>query len=808
MVFTSLAVLQSKLGFAACVTDNAQCEVSDGSNQFPGNMTFVPSGTGESNAALIATSGSNIYGNNITINTPLNPNNYAGFVGAGSYIYLTDSTINSWFGLRSEGMLVINNTQIETQDHGIQVDDGYAYFSDTTIKVNGAAAGLALNNNGAYGDMRYSHINASGENAVGIIANNINSFNLDNVKIDSLNNTSGGAGIRIQHGSRLSLDQSTVTTQGAFAPALAFIGKADYNYITLDNSAVNSQDAFAIQANGGNNYLSFSNTKVEGDKLAFAGNWIQGGQTYGSYIQLTASNSQLFGHASMTDKSRLFMHLYDNALWTLRPSAAGDVRSTVSVIDMDETSIVFEQAGSGLYQELVVDEYLWGTNSSITFNTLLNKGGVLSNQSTDRLLVNGNIYGNQTLIYIKEVLGSPGGLTSPSGANRNNEGISLIQVSGNASEHSFALAGGYITMSQLPYEYRLYAYGPGSSNGRAAPSQRLVDGTDHWDFRLQSTCTGDCPTAQVVPQVANYLIAPTALFQAGLQDISSLQQRLGDMRQSHINPSQQGHGFFLRGYGSDYDYRSNLNAARYGYDADIQYAAVQMGGHLYGVKTDNGSLRFGLAASSGDLAFTPHREGARKSKMNVWSASPYFTWQHDLGAYLDVVLSYGRFNGQVNTAARGRTARLQGHHWKASIETGIPVALGSNGWSVEPQLQLIHQKLKFDPTDDVDHFPVKLGEPEQTTARVGGQLSKQLSGQPIKLYGKLNVIHSFADNNTAWFGDAFEIGRSGSYLESGAGMQIALSQSLSIHSEASWQQHLSHGIGKGRSLNLGLNWRF
>jgi len=94
MVFTSLAVLQSKLGFAACVTDNAQCEVSDGSNQFPGNMTFVPSGTGENNAAIIATNGSNIYGNNITINTPLNPNNYAGFVGASSYIYLTDSTIN------------------------------------------------------------------------------------------------------------------------------------------------------------------------------------------------------------------------------------------------------------------------------------------------------------------------------------------------------------------------------------------------------------------------------------------------------------------------------------------------------------------------------------------------------------------------------------------------------------------------------------------------------------------------------------------------------------------------------------------
>jgi len=322
IVFTSLAVSQSKLGFAACVTDNAQCEVSDGSMQYPNNMTFVPSGTGESNAALIATNGSEIYGYNITISTPLNAGYYAGLVDASSYGYLTDSTINSWFGLRSEGMLVINDTSIETQDYGIQVDDGYAGFWDVTIKVNGTAAGLTLNNN-AYGDMQYSHINASGENAVGIITNNtVNYFQLYNVTIDSLNNTSGGAGIRMQNGSYLWLDQSTITTQGAFAPALSFIGTTDYNGIIIENnSVVNAQDTFAIQANGGNNYLSFSNSKVEGDKLAFAGNWIQGGQTYGSYLQIIASNnSRLSGHATKTEQSRSHFILQDNTLWTIRPS--------------------------------------------------------------------------------------------------------------------------------------------------------------------------------------------------------------------------------------------------------------------------------------------------------------------------------------------------------------------------------------------------------------------------------------------------------------------------------------------------------
>jgi len=40
-----------------------------------------------------------------------------------------------------------------------------------------------------------------------------------------------------------------------------------------------------------------------------------------------------------------------------------------------------------------------------------------------------------------------------------------------STENAFALAGGYVTMGSLPYEYRLYAYGLGSSNGASDPTQ-------------------------------------------------------------------------------------------------------------------------------------------------------------------------------------------------------------------------------------------------------------------------------------------------------------------------------------------------
>jgi len=139
--------------------------------------------------------------------------------------------------------------------------------------------------------------------------------------------------------------------------------------------------------------------------------------------------------------------------------------STLSQLHLDNAHVFFDHNGTGLYQSLKIElgilpYALDGKNgASITFNSLLNTGGASANQFTDRLLINGNVLGT-TLINIKEVAGSPGGLTSPGGNNLNNEGISLIQVSGSAAETSFALAGGHVAMGGLPYIYTLHVYGP------------------------------------------------------------------------------------------------------------------------------------------------------------------------------------------------------------------------------------------------------------------------------------------------------------------------------------------------------------
>ncbi|WP_375672698.1 autotransporter outer membrane beta-barrel domain-containing protein, partial [Bartonella sp. AA16SXTY] len=95
--------------------------------------------------------------------------------------------------------------------------------------------------------------------------------------------------------------------------------------------------------------------------------------------------------------------------------------------------------------------------------TYLNAGGELNKQKTDRVLIHGDVSG-KTTVYVRSMPGSPGGYT---GIGGNNQGISLIQVSGTAGKDSFQLDGGYVTVGHSPYQYTLYAYGPESDLGEA-----------------------------------------------------------------------------------------------------------------------------------------------------------------------------------------------------------------------------------------------------------------------------------------------------------------------------------------------------
>ncbi|VEJ45857.1 Type V secretory pathway, adhesin AidA [Bartonella vinsonii] len=222
-----------------------------------------------------------------------------------------------------------------------------------------------------------------------------------------------------------------------------------------------------------------------------------------SHVKIIANASTLVGGVRVEKSSIAALQLINGSQWILsRPryeelqyltSSHSQLKdyTSISSLDLVDSSLVFEELKSkkaDVYQTLFVGKgsgkvYRAQGKTHLYLNTYLDKEGALQDQKTDRLLIYGDV-SSETIVHVRSVLRSSGEYMEEHG---NSKGISLIQVYGKAEEDSFQLNGGYITPHGSPYQYRLYAYGPGSHLGEANSAQRLVEGQEEfWDFRLAS----------------------------------------------------------------------------------------------------------------------------------------------------------------------------------------------------------------------------------------------------------------------------------------------------------------------------------
>ncbi|MET3560522.1 outer membrane autotransporter protein [Bartonella japonica] len=596
-----------------------------------------------------------------------------------------------------------------------------------------------------------------------------------------------------------------------------------------------------------------------------------------SSLEIFANSSVLSGGSHVDESSIILLNLR-NSKWTLSRPQYQKVqdsnsidKSFVSRVSLADSSIVFSQPKADIadgYQTLCVGEgakkvsrpygrthivvireeavYSAQGDTHLYLNTYLNKGGALKDQKTDRVLIYGDVEG-KTIVHVQTVSGSPGGGT---GSGGNNHGISIIQVSGEAKEDSFTLDGGYVALENLPYQYKLYAYGPSSSLGKAHSEQRLVKGEgEFWDFRLENRYVDPAPKPEpeivlrpqpsagtdsnfelrpdqleplpeqvvrsVVPQVPTYLLLPNSIFHAGLVDINNQNKQLEAVRiasggtlEARENPA-----LYLRGYGGRYRYASDLSALEYGYGGDVDYNGIEAGILLKTIENVGSTVSFGVMGSYGKLSLQPLEvEQSQKSAFDKWTASAYGTVQHDAGFYVDGLLSYGLFKGDVLTFARGKTATLKGNPLSVSLTGGQSFATGYKGVVFEPQAQVVYQHLQFSKARDIDNFDIEMGTLDQWVARVGGRLSKLSAGSEgvnvVAFYGKLYFAHGFGGKQTVHFKDAFQLGAFGSSLEAGLGFNARLSQNFSLHTDLIYQHKLDKAGFSGISFSGGARYQF
>ncbi|WP_256098820.1 autotransporter outer membrane beta-barrel domain-containing protein [Variovorax sp. SG517] len=422
----------------------------------------------------------------------------------------------------------------------------------------------------------------------------------------------------------------------------------------------------------------------------------------------------------------------------------------------------------------------------------LRLGTALGNSSSasDRLVLSGAtaIASGTTNVQITN-LGGLGALTSGNGI----EVISAINgatTTAQTTKNAFALSGGHVDAGA--YEYRLYAADAAGAgeNWYLRSTVAAVPPTDGGGTGTGGGSSGGVVVPAYRAEVPLYAVLPEQFRQANLSMLGSLHLRMGDSIRSATNDAgsaiagQSYRQAWGRVISTDRTTsqagtvsptsRGRLTGFQAGTDlwADAHWRAGVYVGQLDGDMRVNG-----FASGLLDL-------GVGINDLKNQYVGVYGTWKNDGGLYVDGVLQGGRHRYTASPTL-GLGSGGKGSSVLASVEVGQSFGIAA-GWTIEPQLQLVHQRVNLDDTgivgalirqDSHDGWLVRAG------VRVKGEIDT--SAGLFQPYARLNLYHSGGGTDVArfigpaGFADiATRTGGSSGELALGTSWQLSRSTSL------------------------------
>ncbi|WP_375685305.1 autotransporter outer membrane beta-barrel domain-containing protein [Bartonella sp. TT110JLCBS] len=783
--------------------------------------------------------------------------NMAVFAKNGGHIKVTDVALTTMYGngygaattdpnslIELYGKTTIDNavTGLDAENSGTIIMTGGTVTAKTMalfamngghIKVTDVAlTTMDGNGYGAAASNPYSLIELHGNTAISNTFIGLYAENGGTIKMNGGTVAAKGSAFVVKNSGYIDVTNVSATAENS---GITFDKSEDDNAleINLTNTKIRTENSIGINADQSIGIANLKNSEISADILLAA----KASTKENNFaFTLNANHSVLKGRAKIAENRTVRFDLTNKTTWILKTSTketdddgkllaiAQRSRSDISVLNLNDSSIVFNgpvedhyhtlHVGSGIPTILAV--YNAFGEAEIHFNAIWSDGVAIDAQKTDRLLIHGDVAGTTT-VYVKSVSGDKESVENASPPS-NIGGLSLIQVSGEAKEDSFKLKNGYTTIGGTPYKYTLTSYGPVSSYGKANANQNLFDekDKDFWDFRLQPEFLDpDSKVRAVVPQMASYLVMPNALFYTGLADMAKQNALLANMRTTVLGEQKNlKNSFFLSTYGGTGTLSSKRGPLKYGYGADIRYAALQAGVTLAALEGQNTTTHFGLIGTYGQLSFTPKEmQDASKSTLDKWSLTAYGSVQHDSGFYIDTLLSYGIIKGDITNAIIGKTAKLNNVKMLSiSTTVGKQFSTGMEGLTFEPQIQLAYQHLMFDTIEDADNLKIDMNNPSQWLIRVGGRLTKTImtteNGPAISFYGKANLIKTFGDDGTIQIGRDFDLDPMGTAIEGGVGINAQLSHNFSLYADVSYRQKLQKTGISGASFSGGIRYQF
>ena len=376
---------------------------------------------------------------------------------------------------------------------------------------------------------------------------------------------------------------------------------------------------------------------------------------------------------------------------------------------------------------LTVNGNYVGNGGTIVFDTVLD----VDSSPSDRMVVNGTTSGHTGVRVINA--GGLGGLTT-------SNGIELVHVTNGAPA-----SNGIFTLSNRvaagAYEYLLFQGGVGAAS---------TDG--NWYLRSTLDCT--LPGAAGMPACENGGSGEVPIYRSEVivdTTIPALASRfglglLGTWHERTENefataagasPSAAWGRIFGDTGRYGYGFNGNVGALSASFDQhgpsyDFSFGGLQAGMDL--LRRDNGDgsrdmagFYVGAGTASADVRSVlnlGHGSEVGKVSMDGYSLGGYYTHIAPSGWYVDAVLQgtyYDNVSGNSSNT-NPQTLRTDGVGIIASLESSYPFELG-NGFTFEPQGQLVYQHLSFN--NGTDAFGrIGFNDTDAVFGRLSGRLSK------------------------------------------------------------------------------------